>query len=154
MANMETPDTEIRRLLRVPANEAICNYIVREGPSAHSDVAEELYRATLALPEHQQYCPNPYRYLYVIRYTNSDLIFAAAFGMSALVVRLPDAVVAEAHADGGKSFADLPREWVGFNPFRTDLSLTANRRKMREWCGASFRNAESYVDVHRRAKDI
>src|SRR4051794_34844837 len=108
---MNVADSTIRRLLEHPYNEAICRYILANNPSAHSDIVEELNKSAALLPEHKSYCPNSPNFAYVILFTDSDKIFAAAFGMNVLLFNLPGEELARAFTDKGKEFADLPDEW-------------------------------------------
>ena len=140
---MNVADSTIRRLLERPYNEAICNYILTNNPSAHSDIVEELDKSAALLPEHKSYCPNSPNFAYVILFTDSDKIFAAAFGMNVLLFNLPDKDIAEAFTNGGKKFADLPDEWVAFQAFRMDKSLTATRKRLRHWCRIAFAKASA-----------
>ena len=138
---MEKRDLTIERLIQMPTNQAICRFVSQYGPSAHPDDVEELRIACSGLPPHPEYCPNPQRHAYVIRYTNSDVIFAAVFGMNCLLFRLPQDKMSEAAAEGGHQFHSLPQEWVAFNPFPEGSYLDVRRKQLKRWCEVAYLNA-------------
>jgi hypothetical protein len=143
---MSIADSTITRLLQHPYNQAICQYILANSPSAHSDLTWELDKIAAILPDYKSYCPNPAHCAYVIFFTNSDKIFAAVFGMKDLLFNLPTREIAKAFMDGGEKFADLPDEWVTFYPFRADRLLTTTRKKLQHWCQMAFIKASAPED--------
>jgi hypothetical protein len=139
---MEMSEPTIERLIQIPANQDICRLILQHKLSAHPDDVEELSLVCSNVPSHQQYCPDPLNYAYVIRYTNSDVIFAAVFGMNALILRLPQNMIREAVGQGGHQFPLLPQEWVVFSTFRQDEYLDITRKQVKHWCEVAYLYAE------------
>lgn len=143
---METGRASFDRLQEKPYNRAICRFLLEVSPSAHSDLTEELESISALLPAHHIYCPNPARYAYLIRFTNSGNIFAAAFNMGDLLFNLPAEEFDRALADGGKRYQGLPEDWFAFQAFGTAHSLRAKRQRLRHWCEIAFAKACAVVD--------
>ena len=102
--------------LDLDENRAVLAYLADK--SAHSDIAEALYRATERLGDATYFCPDPAQYGYVAAHTGST-IFAFASGMNTIAFRLPASFVSRALASGGSTINDLAG-WAGFELFRSD----------------------------------
>jgi len=87
--------------------------------SAHSDVAEALTVALKPLGDVQVFCPDLRTYRYMVASTKR-IIFAAAFGMNTIAVRLGERTAARAVASGAVPYPECGQGWVSFTLFRDD----------------------------------
>jgi hypothetical protein len=113
--------------LKIGANKDVIAFIQRVNPSAHDDVASALTDSATGLSDVKSYCPDLHAYAYVVLHTQANRIFGIAFGMNALVYRLPADVLPEALAEGGKAYEDIGADWVLFEPWNQPMRL-------RHWC--------------------
>jgi len=88
---------------KIPANQAVIDYIRRENPFAHSDIGAELIRLAKLVPDAQYYCPSFSSLAYVALHTKANIVFAIAIGMLKIDFRLSPALVSEAMGGGGPS---------------------------------------------------
>ena len=128
------------QLAAIPANRAICDYLDRYQPSAHSDVGSELFDAADGL-DCQFYSPNIQAYRYIVLHTAPGVIFAGAFGMNACALRLPVEAHAGAIREDGKPFSELTPEWIEFDPFRPNVKTVEMRERLKRWCATAFDHA-------------
>ena len=136
--------TELKRRFSRQENAGIIQFLEREHPSAHSDIASELTLAAKGFRHSRWYCPDVNRYAYVLLHTDSGVIYGLAFGMNALAFRLPQQEVSKALAEGGEAFPDVGNEWVCFYPFKLDLPLDMARSRMRHWCEVAHQYANTF----------
>jgi len=61
---------------KIPANQAVIDYIRRENPFAHSDIGAELIRSAKLVPDAQYYCPSFSSLAYVALHTKANIVFA------------------------------------------------------------------------------
>jgi hypothetical protein len=87
--------------------------------SAHSDVAEALTVALKPLGDVQVFCPDLRTYRYMVASTKR-IIFAAAFGMTTIAVRLDERMAVRAVASGAVPYPECGQGWVSFTLFRDD----------------------------------
>jgi len=118
---------------RIPENEAVLEFIERENPSAHSDVASFLVDLARDLPDVKWYCPDAHAYAYVALHTRNRRIFGLAYGMGALAFRTPPAQVAEAKAAGGTAEPGLSGDWIVFQGGNV-WTIAAS---LKRWCKAA-----------------
>jgi len=90
-----------------------------EGLSAHSDVVDALATALKPLGDVQRFCPDPAEYRYEVASTRG-IIFAVAFGMSTIGLRLDEPIRSRALVSGGVTLPECGPEWVSFTLFRDD----------------------------------
>lgn len=120
---------------RIPANRDIVAFIERNPTlSAHSDVASLLTDSAKELRGAGRYCPDLHACAYFALYTMERKIFAVAYGMSALVFRLPRRHHARALAAGGVTCYAIGEEWIDFGSRGRDTDL-------REWCCLAYESA-------------
>ena len=65
---------------RIPENRAILDFVQRDNPSAHDDVATVLTESAKGMSDAGWYCPDVQSYAYVVLHTQGDRIFGIAFG--------------------------------------------------------------------------
>ena len=111
---------------RTQENEEVVAFIERKNPSAHDEVAGELINSAKGLPDVQWYCPDKWRYAYVVLHTRSNRIFGIAFGMSGLAFLLPAEMIPEAVAVGGEIYPAIGDQWI--------LWQDNKPRNMTRWC--------------------
>jgi hypothetical protein len=81
--------------------------------SAHSDIVEPLLDALDPVRDAdvRLHCPDFRDFRYVVAWTGTH-VFAYAFGMEGIDLRLPPAAAAEAIAAGGRAVDGLDAGWV------------------------------------------
>jgi hypothetical protein len=119
---------------KIPANEAVMGFIRRENPFAHSNVGTRLLRLGRATAGAQHYCPDFHSYAYVALHTAGKVIFAVAFGMRHIALRLPEGARAEAAADGAAPCPAIGEGWLSFDK-------TADVARLAHWCERACRAA-------------
>jgi hypothetical protein len=83
------PHPIAKRLQEVPQNAAIMTWLSGQRLYAHSDLAEELDRAAHGLTDIQIWCPAPQDYSFYAMNRGSGILFAIAYGMLDIALRLP-----------------------------------------------------------------
>ena len=124
---------ELARRFARPENKDLLTYLQHRGPSAHSNLGMLLYAAAPTLPGTAVFGPNPTACSYVFLHTHEGVAFAVALGMRSLVLRLPDAARAPAHAAGARAFPELSADWLVLDPFaagRTKAQAAALVRRL------------------------
>lgn len=121
-------------------NADVIEFIRRVNPFAHSDVGSVLFELARKTPGSRAYCPVPSVYSYVVLHTDSNRIFAIAFGMSGLAFRLASNDEVVALADGGARARDIGSSWIGFEPWGKEPRKVTDAR-LRRWCARAFANA-------------
>jgi len=129
--------------LNVAQNESVARFIERARPSAHSDVATELTLAAEGLPGVGAYCPDPACYAYVVLHDVAGGIFALAFGMRGLALRVGVGAIEEAIAEGAETEPGIGEGWAVFDPFRVDERTEATRARLKRWTARAFRGARA-----------
>ena len=129
-------------------NADVIEFIRRVNPFAHSDVGSVLFQLGKAIPGAGAYCPVPSVYSYVVLHTESDRIFAIAFGMSGLAFKLSPETEETARSDGGERAPEIGAGWMRFEPWsRAPRSVTDER--LARWCARACdlaRGTESAPD--------
>ena len=101
----------------VPDNAEVLEFIRRANPFAHSDVGSVLFDVVKQIPGAQAYCPSVRSYAYVVLHTAAHRIFATAYDMRGLAVRLSAVPYAEALVAGGVDAAEIGADWVRIDPW-------------------------------------
>jgi hypothetical protein len=120
---------------KIAANAAVIAFIRRENPFAHSNVGTRLLRLGRATSGAERYCPDYHSYAYVVLHTRDKVIFALAYGMRHIALRLPAAAQAEAAADGGTPCPAIGEGWLSFD-------TKADAARLAHWCEQACRAAE------------
>src|SRR5258708_18120481 len=102
---------------KIPANQAVIEYIRRENPFAHSDIGDLLIRLGKLVPGAQYYCPSFSSLAYVVLHTKANVIFAIAIGMLKIDFRLPSALVSTATRRGERAHSYGGADSVSGPPF-------------------------------------
>ena len=118
----------------IPANADVIEFIRKTNPFAHSDVGSVLFELGKATKGAHAYCPVPSVYSYVVLHTETNRIFAIAFGMRGLAFRLAESERSEALADLGVAAPEIGADWVRFEPWGRE-ARDATRARLRKWCG-------------------
>lgn len=103
--------------LQNPENHGVLAFL--QGKSAHSDIVEVLAEAAEPLGDVEWYSSDPANYGYVVLATR-DVVFAAAYGMSRIGLRLDETFRARALETGGYDAAEIGPGWVAFEFFRSN----------------------------------
>jgi hypothetical protein len=119
--------------LKIPVNAAVMDYIGRANPFAHSDLGTRLVELGKGIAGAQVYCPDFQAFAYVVLHTEASVVFAAAWGMSKIILRLPKS--AEALADGGAR-SEIGDGWLAFAAFPEDRG-----KVLATWCTAAYAHA-------------
>jgi hypothetical protein len=122
---------------KIPANDAVIEFIRRVNPFAHTDVGIKLIELGEATAGAQIYCPSYRSCAYVVLHTEAQVIFAIAFGQRQLVLRLPPDVLAAGAGQGGKVHAEIGPDWLGVDAFRSGASDAT----LLQWAEAACRAA-------------
>lgn len=117
-----------------PENAEVLDFLRRVGPSAHSDVAEELIRSADRLSGVSHYCPNPRNYAFVILHLPNFSIIGLAYGQSTLAYRLPESRIAQATQERASRASELGQGWFFFEPWSNNEPLRESRRRLAHWC--------------------
>lgn len=115
-------------------NSRVLDYVRKDRPSAHSDVAEVLARIAGRVDGVRCYCPDPERYAYVVAYRVDLKIIGLAFGSSGLAFRVPRAHVQSARCAGGTDDPRIGPEWVRFAPWAEGESTSETLDRLARWC--------------------
>lgn len=126
--------TELKTRFSWAENAAVVHYLELDHPSAHSDVAEEMFIAADRIKDRRCYCPDGSQYAYCFLHTKAGVIYSLAVGMKNLTFRLPEDEIPMALADGGELFSGIGGPWVSFNPFLVNESTVKTRARMKSWC--------------------
>ena len=90
-----------------------------QAKSAHSDLADVLVEAVAPLGDVQLYSSEPANYGYIVL-TTQDVVFAVAYGMSQIGLRLDETFKGRALETGGLNATEIGLDWVAFEMFRTN----------------------------------
>jgi hypothetical protein len=121
--------------LKIPVNAAVMDYIGRANPFAHSDLGAKLVELGQGIAGAHVYCPDAEAFAYVVLHDDANVVFAAAWGMSKIALRLPKS--AEALADGGGR-SEIGDDWLAFAAFPEDRA-----RALATWCAAAYAHAQT-----------
>jgi hypothetical protein len=114
---------------KILANGAIIDFIRRTNPSAHSNVGDKLALLGKAIAGAHSYCPSPRSSAYLVLHTEANVIFALAFDMRNIAVRLPPDELAES----GVPFHEIGEDWLCVDAF-----APASAALLPRWCAAAF----------------
>jgi hypothetical protein len=128
---------------KIPANQAVIEYIRRENPFAHSDIGAVLIRLAKLVPGVQYYCPSFSSLAYVVLHTEANLIFAIAIGMLKIDFRLSRALVSEAIGRGEAEHSDIGADWLSVRPFPRGEPRDVVDARLKRWCEAASRYAQA-----------
>jgi hypothetical protein len=120
--------------LKIPVNAAVMDYVARANPFAHSDLGSRLIELGKGITGAHAYCPDYHAFAYVVLHNDANVIFAAAWGMSKIALRVPR--TAEALADGGGR-SEIGEDWLAFAAFPAEQS-----KVLATWCLAAFSHAQ------------
>ena len=121
--------------LKIPVNAAVMDYIGRANPCAHSDLGSKLVELGRGIAGAHVYCPDFRAFAYVVLHSDANVIFAAAWGMSRIVLRLPESP--ETLADGGRR-SEIGDGWLAFAAFPEDRG-----KVLATWCPAAYAHAQT-----------
>jgi len=119
---------------RIPENRAILDFVQRDNPSAHDNVATVLTESAKGMSDAGWYCPDVQSYAYVVLHTQGNRIFGIAFSMSGLAYRLPPERVPGAVAEGGRVYPEIGDDWVVLDPWPPDEPPAVTFERLRHWC--------------------
>ena len=85
----------------------------------------------------QAYCPSTKSCAYVVLHDAASRIFAIAFNMRSIALRLAGAAKAEALADGGEPIPAIGPDWVHFNPWGQPRATRDESRLLR-WATRAY----------------
>jgi hypothetical protein len=122
---------------KIPENAAVIDFIRRANPFAHTDPADKLARLGKTIPGIRIYLPSPRAHSYLALHTEANVIFAVAFGMKDIALRLPPEVLAE----GGAPFLKIGEDWLSVEAFRGPAASAAWDATLRRWVEAAYRAA-------------
>jgi hypothetical protein len=128
---------------KIPANQAVIEYIRRENPFAHSDIGAVLIRLAKLVPGVQYYCPSFSSLAYVVLHTEANLIFAIAIGMLKIDFRLSRALVSQAIGRGEAEHSDIGADWLSVRPFPRGEPRDVVDARLKRWCEAASRYAQA-----------
>src|SRR5579884_3430948 len=100
---------------KIPANAAVLGFIATANPHAHSNVGTRLIRLGRGIDGARHYCPDFHAFAYVALHNAAHVIFAIAFDMRKIALRLPAEERSAALADGGAVFPPLGESWLCFD---------------------------------------
>ena len=123
----------------VPVNAEVVHFIRANRPSAHSDVAEQLYRAIRGVPGAAFYCPDNAGYAWVVAHTSDGRIFGLAYGMRSYALRVGAEGEAEAVADGAVLAPEIGRGWICLDPFNVEVNTADMRLRLAHWTARAMR---------------
>ena len=122
---------------KIPANDAVIDFIRRANPFAHSDLGSRLISLGKAIAGAHAYCPSYSSCAYVVLHTEGRVIFAIAFGMRDIAFRLPSDVLAQ----GGAPFLEIGEDWLCVDPFPGPATRDASDALLQRWVEAAYRSA-------------
>jgi hypothetical protein len=125
------------------ANDAIIGFIRRANPFAHTDPAGKLAELGKAVAGARVYVPSPRSASYLALHTDANVIFALAFGMRNIALRLPPEILAQ----GGAPFLEIGEDWLCVEAFRA-AAASAWDATLQRWVEAAYLSA---VERGRRA---
>ena len=128
---------------KIPANDAVIDFIRRANPFAHSDIGSKLISLGKAIAGAHAYCPSYSSCAYVVLHTEGQVIFAIAFGMRDIAFRLPPDVLAQ----DGAPFLEIGEDWLCVDAFRGPAAGDASGAMLQRWAGAAYRSA---IELGRR----
>ena len=130
---------------KIPYNDGVMTFVRTTNPSAHSDVGSLLLELGKTIPGAVAYCPSYGSFAYVVLHTESNHIFAIAFGQRGLGFRLAPSVLADTAADRGTLAPAIGPGWVSFDPW--DLKAKpGDKDRLRRWCTQAFAYAGNPSD--------
>jgi hypothetical protein len=135
---------------KTPANQAVIDFIRRVNPYAHSDLGLKLIELGKAIGGTHYHCPAFSSYAYVVLHTESNVIFAIAFGMRDIAFRLPVGGVRSALAQGFAQSSEIGKEWLCVNPFPAGGPTAEVEAQLRSLCTRAFRYAMAEGDYLRK----
>ena len=128
---------------KIPANQAVIEYIRRENPFAHSDIGDLLIQLAKLVSGAQYYSPSFSSLAYVVLHTEANLIFAIAIGMLKIDFRLSRALVSEAIGRGEAEHSDIGADWLSVRPFPRGDPRDVVDARLKRWCEAASRYAQA-----------
>jgi hypothetical protein len=131
---------ELTTRFNCPENVQIISYLITTHPCSHSDVGQEVLIASNEL-KCAYYCPDGLNCSYLVLHTESNVIFAAALGMSGFALRLPESQIDDALAAGAALDPKLGTDWVSFYPFDPEIPTVKMRASLKYWCRIAFEAA-------------
>lgn len=124
----------------IPFNADVMEFVRRANPFAHTDVGGRLIDLGKELPGTTAYCPSYKSCAYVVLHTDTDRIFAIAYGQRGLAFRIGASALDAAIADGGAPTPEIGPGWLAFAPYDSrTVKWTAVR--LRHWCAQAFQDA-------------
>lgn len=118
-------------LLKNPANAEIVRYLQEQTPSAHSDVASEMFLAAKELRDIHSFAPDPSSYSYELLHTSHGVVFAVSAGQSTILLRRPADRLPSTFEAHGKPFPPLGPAWVALPAFQPGIPLADWRKTLR-----------------------
>jgi hypothetical protein len=112
-------------------NAAVVEFVRRTNPFAHSDVGSILFELAKTIPGARAYCPAPKSFAYVVLHDGADRIFAIAFGQRGFGIRVGQASVDDAVAEGAVRAPEIGADWVTFDPW--DVNDKSRKQRIRRW---------------------
>ena len=128
------PDPTAKRLQAVAANAAIVTWLSSQQLDAHSDLVDELNRAAHGLTDVQIWCPAPHEYSFYAMYRGSGILFAIAFGMHDIGLRLPGQKGTQALREGGTALDAGGPDWITLDAFDAQIPIAVTRKRLRKHC--------------------
>ena len=122
---------------KIPVNDAVIDFIRRTNPSAHTDPGGKLAQLSKAVAGVRIYVPSPRSASYLALHTEANVIFALAFGMRDIALRLPPDVLAQ----GGAPFLEIGEDWLYVEAFRGPAASAAWDAMLQRWVEAAYRAA-------------
>ena len=122
---------------KIPENAAVIGFIRRANPFAHTDPADKLARLAKAVAGIGIYVPSPRSASYLALHTEANVIFALAFGMKNIALRLPPDMLAQ----GGAPFIEIGEDWLSVEAFRGPAASEAWDAMLQRWVEAAYRAA-------------
>lgn len=138
--------SELRRRFASPGNSDVVQYLSNHHPSAHSDLADELFTAAGPARAKKSFCPNGSSYAYVLLYTDADVIYAVAIGMKKIAFHLPTDSLAAAQMAGGDADPLIGPKWIAFGIFLPKSDIAIERARLKLWCGIAASHADGSTD--------
>jgi hypothetical protein len=131
---------------KIPAIEAVIDYIRCKNPFAHSDIGAVLIRLVKLVPDTQYYSPSFSSLAYVVLHTKANLIFAIAIGMLKVDFRLSPAFVSEAIGKGEGEHSEIGADWLSVRPFPSGEPRAVVDARLNRCCEAAYQYARALAD--------
>jgi hypothetical protein len=128
------PDPIAKWLQEVPENATIVTWLSSQQLDAHSDLVDELNRAARGLNDVQIWCPAPHDYSFYAMYRGSGILFAIAFGMHDVGLRLPGEKGMQALREGGAALDAGGPDWITLGAFDAQIPMAVTRKRLRKYC--------------------